>query len=168
MRSHESTMAPCTHHPILSERKRTIILPLLSVLKEMRADQRIIVLQHFDDATRDALYEVIEHALCDSRLPARRRARLRAKLMPHKHEWRYVLDRSRPPAMRKRKLLQLGGGPLSYILKAAVPFLLDIFLLRGDANEEEDPKKEEKEPNYAKRIGKVLIRTVRGKKKRGR
>ncbi len=70
--------------------------------------------------------------------------------------------------MRKRKLLQLGGGPLSYILKAAVPFLLDIFLLRGDANEEEDPKKEEKEPNYAKRIGKVLIRTVRGKKKSGR
>ncbi len=55
-------MAPSTHRPILSERKRTIILPLLSVLKEMRADQRIIVLQYFDDATRDALYEVIEAA----------------------------------------------------------------------------------------------------------
>ncbi len=55
-------MAPSTHRPILSERKHTIILPLLSALKEMRADQRIIVLQYFDDATRDALYEVIEAA----------------------------------------------------------------------------------------------------------
>ncbi len=95
-------MALCTHRPILSKHKCTILLPLLSVLKEMRADQRIIVLQHFDDTTRNTLYEVIEHALCDSRLPARRQARLWTKLMPHKHEWRYILDHSRPPAMHKR------------------------------------------------------------------
>ena len=102
MRDLSPTMAPCTHRPILSKRKRTIILPLLSVLKDMRTDQRIIVLQHFDDATRDPLYEVIEHALRDSRLPARQRARLRTKLMPRKHEWRYILDRSGPLAMRKQ------------------------------------------------------------------
>ncbi len=133
-------MPPCKHRPILAERKRTVILPLIGALKDMRPDQRIIVMHHLDDETRDRLYEVIEHALCDTRLPPRRRTHLRTKLMPHKHDWRYIIDPRRPPNMRKKKLLQLGGGPFSHILRAAVPLLLDIFSV--DSGEDDEPEDE--------------------------
>ena len=141
--SRRDTMPSCKHHPILAKRKRTVILPLLGALKDMRPDQRVIIMHHLDDETRDCLYEVIEHALCDTRLPPRRRTHLRTKLMPHKHDWRYIIDPRRPPKMRKKKLLQLGGGPFSHILRAAVPLLLDIFSV--DSGEDDDDPEDEPE-----------------------
>lgn len=45
--------------------------------------------------------------------------------------------------MRKKKLLQLGGGPFSHILRAAVPLLLDIFSV--DSGEDDDDPEDEPE-----------------------
>ncbi len=45
--------------------------------------------------------------------------------------------------MRKKKLLQLGGGPFSHILRAAAPLLHDISVNSGE--DDDDPQDEPEE-----------------------
>lgn len=103
------------------------MVPLLEALKSMRAEHRVIVLQHFDDVTRDRIYEAIMHTLTSERVPFRKRLFLRSKLAPYKKELRCLADRRRSPGEKKRKLVQLGGGPMTYVLRTALPLLLNLY-----------------------------------------
>jgi hypothetical protein len=107
--------------------KKSVVLPLLHVLKSVKPEHRVILLAHLDDPSRDALYEAINRVLKSDKLPARRRRFLKSKLEPYKDHLRYLADASKSPARKKKRLTQIGGGPMTYVLRDAVPLLLDLF-----------------------------------------
>ncbi len=108
-------------------RRRDVALPLLYVLKSMRPEHRVIVLAHLDDETRDLLYKTINRVLSSDRVPIRRRLLLGERLKPYKKQLRQLADEKRSPATKRRRLTQLGGGPMSCVLREAIPLLMHLF-----------------------------------------
>lgn len=108
-------------------RQKKVLLPLLEVLKTVKPDQRVILLAHLDDKTRDLLYQTIQRVLTSDRIPFRKRLFLKSKLNNYKHDLRYLADQRKSPGAKKRKLAQVGAGPMTYILRAAIPLLLNVF-----------------------------------------
>ena len=107
--------------------QKKVLLPLLSLLKGMRSSQRVILLSHLDDKTRDALYQTINSVLKSEAVPARKRMFLRSKLLPFKADLRYLASRRKTSSQKKKKLTQMGGAPLGYILATAIPLLLNLY-----------------------------------------
>lgn len=111
----------------MNKKNRKVILPLLHILKSLKPDQRIIVLAHLDDKTRDILYQTIVWVLRGKKLPHGSRQYLRSKLKSFQKEFRYLGDAGKTERSKKKKLMQIGGGPLKHVLSLAVPLLLDTF-----------------------------------------
>jgi hypothetical protein len=107
--------------------QRKIVLPLLGLLKGMKSSQRVILLSHLDDKTRDALYQTINSVLKSETVPARKRLFLRTKLLPFKSELRYLASKTKTSSQKRKKLTQMGGAPLGYILATAIPLLLNLY-----------------------------------------
>jgi hypothetical protein len=107
--------------------KRAVVLPLLHVLKSVKPEHRVILLAHLDDSSRDALYEAINQVLCSEKIPVRKRLFLKSKLEPYKGHLRYLADAKKGPVGKKKRLAQIGGGPMTHVLREAVPLLLDLF-----------------------------------------
>jgi len=104
------------------------LLPLLEVIRSLKDEQRVIVLAHLNDVSLDGIYRAITETLQTERIPIKKRVKLRSQLEPYKNEFRTLSGVSKgTPRMKKRALMQVGGGPMSYLLKEAVPFLLDIL-----------------------------------------
>lgn len=106
---------------------REVYLPLLAALKALDPKHRVIVLSHLDDVTRDRIYEVIGDVLRSRKLPLEKRLRLKSELEPHKEDFRYLLDVRKSPLQKKKKLMQIGGTPMSQMLNTALPLLLTIY-----------------------------------------
>ena len=107
--------------------QKKVVLPLLALLKGMKSSQRVILLSHLDDKTRDALYQTINSVLKSDSVPARKRIFLRTKLLPFKAELRFLASRTKTPSQKRKKLTQMGGAPLGYILATAIPLLLNLY-----------------------------------------
>lgn len=107
--------------------KGKVILPLLNVLRSIKPEQRQILLAHFDDSTRDLIYNTISEVLKSERIPLRQRLSLKTKLDPFKSDLRYLTHPRKGKSGKKKRLNQIGGGPMNHILKAAIPLLLNIF-----------------------------------------
>ncbi len=103
------------------------LLPVLDVLRKLKPDQRMILLAHLDDSTRDGLYRTIAHVLKANKVPMETKLRLKRALGPFKKEFRYLADKDKPAVRKKKTLAQVGGKPMGLVLKTAVPLLLDIF-----------------------------------------
>ena len=104
-------------------------LSLVKALKSMKPQHRVVILSHLDERARDQLCECIHELLFSSRISSRKRLLLRLKLMDHNHNLRTVCG---PPGKRtaskkKKNLVQMGGAPMSILLKSAIPYLMDIF-----------------------------------------
>ena len=108
-------------------RRRDVALPLLYALKTMRPEQRVIVLAHLDDVSKDLLYQTINKVLSSEELPFRRRLQLRDKLRPYRSQLRYLADGKKTPQQKRERLTQIGGGPMGHVLKEALPLLLHLF-----------------------------------------
>lgn len=113
----------------MRETQRKVILPLLGVLKNLKAADRIIILAHLDDLSRDSLYETINRVLSQSSpLPSSKKKLIRKKLWSHREDLRYLTSKkSKSKREKKRRLVHMGGNPLGYLLKAAVPLLLNLY-----------------------------------------
>lgn len=113
--------------PRKGAKKKAVVLPLLHALKSIKPEHRVIILAHLDDETRDALYEAITHVLRSDRIPFRKRLFLKSKLKPYKNHLRYLTSEKRSGEQKKKRLTQIGGGPMAYVLREAIPLLLDVF-----------------------------------------
>lgn len=124
-------------------------LPLLSVLRSLDTNDRIIVLSHLDESTRDAIYRTIVWVLQSTKIPLEHRLLLKKRLNPYKKELRNVSAKvsksmvgrgrggggsnstyrktSKKTVQKADDLGQIGGKPLTHILDAAIPFLLELF-----------------------------------------
>lgn len=119
------------------------MLVFLQTLKELRPKHRIILLSHVDPTSHDCVCEAISNVLRSRRISAAKRGRLRKLLAPHKEVLRRLADGRRrrgsrrgavagagaaaEEASRAASLVQIGGYPLSRVLSAAVPLLLDAL-----------------------------------------
>lgn len=100
------------------------ILPLLEALKTVKPHFRVILLGHLDDRTRDALYQTVTKVLRADH-DRRSKLRLRKLLGAYKDQLRDLGAESRKSANHKKKTLaQIGAGPMSHVLKSAIPLLL--------------------------------------------
>ena len=108
-------------------KKKHVLLPLLNALRSVEPKQRIILMAHFDDKTRDAIYETIAHVLKSEKVPFAKRLFLKSKLTPYKSQLRILANKKKGSLQKKKKLAQIGGGPMSHVLSTAVPLLLNLF-----------------------------------------
>lgn len=104
-----------------------ILLPLLNVLRTVKPEQRTILLAHMDDKTREYLYQTISHVLRSQDVPMNKRIFLRNKLDPYKNDLRILMSKKASKKKKQHHLAQIGAGPMSYVLKEAIPLLLQLF-----------------------------------------
>ncbi len=110
-----------------SPSRKSSLIPLLHVLKSLKSSDRVIILAHLDDHTRDAIYKTVSKVLKSKKVPIQNRIHLRDNLCSFKSDFRYLMSKDSSPIQKKRKLTQLGGNPLSLILDTALPLMLDLF-----------------------------------------
>lgn len=97
------------------------LLPMLQVLKSMKADDRIILMSHLNDRAKDALYKTITHLLVSDTLPNNKKKLLHKKVGPLLQGGKRSLSASR------KAVVQFGGAPMNYVLRTAVPLYLGLF-----------------------------------------
>lgn len=110
-----------------SVRVKSVLLPLLHALKGVRPDHRVILMAHFDDKTRDALYETITNVLRSEKVPFEKRLFLKTKLAEHRDDLRYLSNKKKSSKQKQKRLAQIGGGPMSHVLDLAIPLLLNLY-----------------------------------------
>lgn len=104
------------------------VLPLLRTLQDFKPKRnRSILLSHLDDEACEALYEAVANVMLNDRLHPAVRAKLSQLLKRHRRPMEILSDADAEPALKRRHLAQMGGNPLSLILSAAIPILLDLF-----------------------------------------
>jgi hypothetical protein len=111
----------------MEPKKKKVLLPLLHVLQSLPHDKRMIILSHLDDYARDGILETVTNVLRSEKLPFKKRRELAKKLAPYKKDFRFLVNPKKSPAGKKKRLAQLGAGPMQHVLRAAVPLLLNIF-----------------------------------------
>lgn len=119
----------CKHRvPRLSERKRSTLLPLLSVLEQLSPESRIIILSHLDDCAREALIDVISTVIRSSLVDDVEQEFMQEELIPFKENIRYLVDtKFKNKNKKKDHLIKIGGSPMSAILSTGIPILLRLF-----------------------------------------
>ena len=105
-------------------RKQTL-LPLLEVLKTIRPEKRIILLSHFDDQTRDGIYKTIVDVQSSARVPKSKRKRVVKTLAPFKKQLNVIAGKRYSRGAKNKSLAQMGGGPMTKVLKTAIPMMLN-------------------------------------------
>ncbi len=108
-------------------KQKTQLLPLLNVLKSLKSSDRVIILAHLDDETRDGLYVTINTVLKSEKVPIETRLKLQNKLKHHQDCIKHITSDKTSPKTKKKKLTQLGGGPMKSIIQAALPMMLNLF-----------------------------------------
>jgi len=105
------------------------MLPLLQTIKDFKPKQRrSILLDHLDDEACETIYEAVANVLKNERVDPKTRSRLKKKLAPHKKDLRYLASFNKKPTLKKKKLVKMGGFPLSAILNAAIPLMMTHIL----------------------------------------
>ncbi len=103
------------------------LIPLLHVLRSLKSSDRVIILAHLDDETRDGLYATINSVLKSDKVPIETKLILNRKLRPHSGCLKHITCDKTSAKIKKKNLTQMGGGPLKVILQAALPLMLDLF-----------------------------------------
>lgn len=103
------------------------LLPFLQTMKEMRPAHRTIMLNHLDDESAENICEAAANVLRNDNLTQKQKTRLRRYLNPHKSTLRYITKKQVSIKNKKKKLSQIGGNPLSFILSTAIPLLLSVL-----------------------------------------
>ena len=104
------------------------ILPFLNILRKLSSEDRVIILAHLDDQTKDIIYKTVNFVLRNKTLPIADRILLKKKLFPYKKDLRYVSQRNIGGGGGKSsRLFRIGGEPLGAVLDKAVPLLLNLF-----------------------------------------
>lgn len=93
----------------------------------MKPHLRVIVVSHLNDKTKDGLYKTVTHVLRTKKMPIEERLKLRSKLGPYKNEFRHLSQRNASKRSKEQVLAQLGAGPMTHVIKSAIPLLLDLL-----------------------------------------
>jgi hypothetical protein len=104
------------------------LLPLLHILAAMKSQDRIVIMSHLDDYTRDKLYVVIGTVLNskDISSTSKNRIQLAFKNNAHKKDLEYILSDKfkNNHAEKNKRLLRIAGNPISPLLCTCVEYCL--------------------------------------------
>ena len=115
------------HRPVRKPLQTENFLALLHVLNSMKHEHRVVLLEHLSDTVRDRIYKLITHILTSTHIPLRKRVFLKNQLGEDKEATRVFLNPKASSAQRRMTLCRVGGGPMKYMLRAALPVLLDMY-----------------------------------------
>lgn len=105
------------------------ILPLVKTLQDIKPRKnRSILLSHLDDEACQALYETIFNVLYSDKLHPSVRQKLKRILKHYKKPIEYLGNKRHKASLKRKRLVAMGGFPLTAILSAAVPLLIDLLL----------------------------------------
>ncbi len=104
-----------------------VLLPLLHVLESLKHEKRVIIFAHLDSQTQDAICRAIAEVLRSEKIPIRKRINLREKIKSAEEEFRYLADTRKSSKQKRKKLTQVGGGPMTHMIKATIPVMMHIF-----------------------------------------
>ena len=110
-----------------SHKRLRKVLPFLQVLRELRPQQRSILLSHIDDESCEMVYEAVANVLKNSKVTSAQRRRLKKALEPHKKCLRTLISNKSSRSAKRKNLLAVGGFPIGMILSAALPLLLNLL-----------------------------------------
>ena len=99
-------------------------VPLLQVLKELKPDQRTIILGHLDANGCCAITSCIREVIRNKKLPKKTKNKLRKVLGPQKDILRQLISAQK--LSKKKELLPSVGGSLTLLISTAIPILLEI------------------------------------------
>ena len=91
----------------------------------MKPSHRKIIIAHLDNDSLDCICEAITNILHNPNLTPHQLNKLRKQLSPYKNSLRYLSKKNRKN--KKKKLIEIGGNPLTYILSAAIPLLINAL-----------------------------------------
>ena len=104
------------------------IVPFLQTLKKIpNPSTRSIVLSHLDEDACEMLCGAIYNVFFNNRVPDKKKRRLAKILRPHAEPLTALSERRGNTAFKKKKLAQIGGGPLTTILGTAIPLFLSVL-----------------------------------------
>ena len=104
------------------------VIPFLQTFKDLRPNQRGILINHIDDKSCEILYEAIANVLRSPRISDGQKKKLRRALQAHKSCLRSLISSKTSKTVKRKKLQQIGGFPLATILATAVPLVLDLLM----------------------------------------
>lgn len=110
------------------KKKLREVIPFLQTFKDLRPNQRSILIGHIDDKSCEILYEAIANVLRSPRISDGQRKKLRKILQAHKSCLRSLISNKTSRTLKRKKLQQIGGFPLATILATAVPLVLDLLM----------------------------------------
>ncbi len=114
--------------PVSSPERLLKWIPLFQVLATLNPARRVILLAHLNDETRDQIYQVVNHVLSGGpSMTVRKRRFLRSRLGPYKRHFRDLTNPRASKRRRKKAMYQVGGAPMTTVLRTAVPILFHIY-----------------------------------------
>jgi len=112
----------------LSTARASVLIPFVKSLASIKNhDHRCILMSHLDYDSCELIYEVIYNVISNKSIPPKKREQLQKILHPHQNNLRYMASKKKKPALKKKRLTQIGGNPLAIILSTAIPLLMQAF-----------------------------------------
>lgn len=108
---------------MVQKKKKTKLAPLLQALKNASEEDRLSICKHLDSTGCEKVFEGVFNALHNKKVDLGFRAQLKKDLAQHKNGLRYICKSNKPTERKKRRLIQLGEGPIRCILAAVLPLL---------------------------------------------
>lgn len=104
------------------------ILPLLSLLNKLSAEERKTLLTYINEEACEGLCECILNGLANKKIAKQDRETLKAKLSGNRKVYNYLLKPGNS-VKRKLKLLPKTGSDLNWIIEVVSPLLSNLFNL---------------------------------------
>ena len=102
-------------------------LPLLKLLKKLKADDKKTLLHFLDENGSDIICECIYNSIRNTTIPHLHRKELKKTLADSKRPLRYLSKLNNNPEKRRKLLPQLGAGTLDTILSVVIPVLTALL-----------------------------------------
>lgn len=101
-------------------------VPLLKVLNRLKTEDRSVLIDYLSNDSCECLSSVVENALNNNSISSKGRQLLKSELLSQKNDLRYIANKNKGIAARRKRIKQLGGG-LGTIIGILLPLITSLF-----------------------------------------
>ena len=102
-------------------------LPLIRIIKVLPQEQKKELIPFLCNDAVESLSGAVKNVIANDSISEDTRKMMKKKLLPHKKDLRYIANKCKGVACRKKKLSQLGGNILGVIASIILPLLSNLF-----------------------------------------
>lgn len=110
----------------LTKKKAIKFYNLLKVIEKLSSSDFNILSQYLDEKAYDILSECIHNTICSKSIDDKTRTNLRKVLWSKKNKIRYLADKTKPFA-RKKKIIPQIGGNIGLIIGTVLPLIYNFL-----------------------------------------